>query len=81
MVDAYCRVGRADELRQEGLGLSLLWALLRGRARGLNLVMHNFMSAHELAQSRDQVARERPLAHSGAQYATMATGLPNPCAP
>ena len=34
-------------LRQEGPGL--LWHVARGRARALNIVMHNFMSASELA--------------------------------
>ena len=51
-------------LHREGIGPQVWWALLLGRARGLNLVMHNFMSANELAQPRDELVDERLAACS-----------------
>jgi hypothetical protein len=52
------------QLGQENLGLSVLWELLRGRAKGLNLIMHNFMSTAQLAHPRDDVTRDRLAACS-----------------
>ena len=58
-------IGKAQRLlRREGLGISVLWKLLRGHAKGINLVMHNFMSADELAQPGSEVTSERLAACS-----------------
>lgn len=46
-------------LQQERLGLDVLWRFLRGRARGLNVVLHNFMSACDLAEPRGDVVKRR----------------------
>lgn len=44
----------------EGLSLpKLAWRLARGQARFLNIVMHNFMAAHEVAEPRSERVEER----------------------
>lgn len=45
--------------RREGLGPGFFGALLRGRVQPLNIVMHNFMSAEEVAAPRSPVVEER----------------------
>jgi len=58
-------IGNARRLlHREGLGISVLWKLLRGQAKGVNLVMHNFMSADDLARPRNQAIGERVTACS-----------------
>jgi len=54
----------AGRWRAEGLGWRLPWALARGRARGLNVVMHNFMGRDELATPQSLEVRERLAACS-----------------
>ncbi len=51
-------------LRQECLGPGVLWRLLRGRVRGFNIVLHNFMSAAEMAEPRSDVVEKRLVACS-----------------
>ena len=48
-----------SRLRREGKGGDILRHALSGRARGLNVVLHNFMSASDVEQPRDQVVEKR----------------------
>ena len=41
-----------------------LWRALRGRVRGINLVLHNFMSAEEMAGPREERVQKRLAACS-----------------
>ena len=51
-------------LREEGLGPGAVWKALRGRAAGLNVVMHNFMSESQVAQPRSETVEKRLAACS-----------------
>jgi len=46
-------------LQQEHLGLEVLWRFVWGRALGLNIVLHNFMSTGELTEPRSEVVQQR----------------------
>lgn len=46
-------------LREERLGPRFLGHLLRGRVRGLNIVMHNFMSRQDLTAPRSEIVEKR----------------------
>ncbi len=41
-----------------------MWRLLQGRVRGFNVVLHNFMSAAEVAKPRSDVVEKRLVACS-----------------
>jgi hypothetical protein len=46
-------------LQQENLGLEVLWRFVCGRALGINIVLHNFMSACDLAETHSEVVQKR----------------------
>ncbi|MFQ6021850.1 MAG: hypothetical protein ACE5NW_03935 [Acidiferrobacterales bacterium] len=46
-------------LQREGLGASGLMSVLSGQARGINVVLHNFMSARDLAEPRSETVNKR----------------------
>lgn len=48
-----------DRLHEEHLGIDVLWRMLRGHARGFNLIMHNFMDAHQLIVPQTDIVRQR----------------------
>ncbi len=50
--------------RHGGLTAGMMISLVSGRAKGFNLVMHNFMSEEQLARTDDAVVQDRLAACS-----------------
>ena len=57
------RYGR-DLARNNGLTASMLLSMATGRAKGVNIVMHNFMSDEQVSAGNDLVVRDRLAACS-----------------
>lgn len=51
-------------LREEGLGLATPFRFLLGQGRGVNIVLHNFISVCELAEPRSEAVNKRLAACS-----------------
>jgi hypothetical protein len=48
-----------DRLHEEYLGMDVLWRMVRGQARGFNLIMHNFMDASDLIPPQTGIVQQR----------------------
>ena len=48
-----------NRLHEENLGTEVLWRMLRGQARGFNLIMHNFIDASDLISPHTDIVQQR----------------------